>query len=79
MQSRTFGEFSRETRKRRLLNIRARVHGGTYETACKLDAAVNRMIDVEGFTSHPPVMRASDAAMYEMMNDEFQRQTETDR
>jgi len=79
MQSRTFGEFSRETRKRRLLNIRARVHGGTYETACKLDAAVNRMIDVEGFTSHPPVARPDDAALNEWMDEQMQGLCETDR
>jgi len=78
MQSKTFGDFSRETRERRLLNIRRQIHRGSYATRNKLDVALDRMIDAAGFTSHPPVMRADDANLDELMNDEWQRMTETD-
>lgn len=78
LHSRTFGDFSRETRERRLLNIRRQIHGGTYDIAARLDATVEAMLDREGFTSHPPVMRPDDANLDELMNDEWQRMTETD-
>lgn len=79
LHSRTFGDFSRETRERRLLNIRRQIHGGTYDIAARLDATVEAMLDREGFTSHPPVMKSDDAAVQEWMDDEFQLMTETDR
>ena len=75
LQSRTYGDFARETRERRLRDIRQRIVGGSYETAAKLDAALDRMIDAEGFTSHPPVIRPDDAVYEELMD----RMCETDR
>jgi len=75
LHSRTFGDFSRETRERRLLNIRRQIHGGSYATRNKLDVALDRMIDAAGFTSHPPVARPDDAAIEELMD----RLCETDR
>lgn len=72
--NKTFGSFAQDTRERRLRRIRSEIRGGSYETAAKLDAAVERMIDVEGFTSHPPVMKADDAAYEELMD----RMCETD-
>jgi len=75
LHSRTFGDFSRETRERRLLNIRRQIHGGTYDIAARLDATVEAMLDREGFTSHPPVARPDDAAIEELMD----RLCETDR
>ena len=74
LQSRTYGDFARETRERRLRDIRSQIHGGTYPVNQKLDAALDRMIDAEGFSSHPPVMRADDAAYEELMD----RMCETD-
>lgn len=79
LQSRTYGDFARETRERRLRDIRQRIVGGTYETTAKLDAALDRMIDAEGFTSHPPMLRPDDAALNEWMDEQMQLQAETDR
>lgn len=79
MQSRTFGQFAKETRERRLANVRARIYGGTYETQRKLDATVEAMADREDFTSHPPVLRADDAAMNDWMDEQMQGLCETDK
>jgi len=79
LQSRTYGDFARETRERRLRDIRSQIHGGTYPVNQKLDAALDRMIDAAGFTSHPPVMKADDAAINEWMDEQMQGLCETDR
>ncbi len=69
--------MSRAT-KERISRIRSAIHVDHYETARKLDEALDRLIDEE-FTSHPPVMKSDDAAVQEWMDDEFQLMTETDR
>ncbi len=77
--NKTFGSFAQDTRERRLRRIRSEIRGGSYETAAKLDAAVERMIDAEGFSSHPPVLRSDDAAVQEWMDEQMQGLCESDR
>lgn len=72
-------QLAREHRERRINQVRGAIHVRHYATKRRLDAALDKLIDVEGFTSHAPVMRADDAAMDELMDLEFQRQTESDR
>ena len=79
MQSRTHGDFAKETRERRLRNIRQQIRGGSYDVSARLDETVERMLDRESFTSHPPVARPDDAALNEWMDEQMQGLCETDR
>ena len=77
--SRDFRSLAQEQRARRIDRVRGAIHVNHYAVRNRLNAALDRLIDSEGFTSHAPVMKADDAAMQQLMDDEFQLMTETDR
>lgn len=66
-------QLCRQQRERKLRDIRAQIRGGTYETNEKLDAAVDRMLDREGFTSRPPVTGFTDEAIDDLCEAEASR------
>jgi hypothetical protein len=71
--SRDFRDLSRQQRER-VQRTKAAIACGHVDTRTKLDAALDKLLDAEGFTSHPPVLR-HDEALAEVCEREFQQHT----